>query len=241
MSTKGKQDKKRKKEINSRGSISELETDSIAPELSKKQSSSESAASIGISSGEENTHKSEIADIKKQLKDKIENSKLTNIVSNVDKPINKMNNKVKDIIGRDNERLKNLVNDLLDKLKESLLTSCTKQIKILEARLSEKEIENDTLKKDVKNLKSQVNIHSEENTKLKTELANQENNRRRSENDSNQYSRSNNIILSGTEHSSTKIDPKGMPLFESAEEATKISIAKITSITKESQPSYGRR
>ncbi|KAH3718982.1 hypothetical protein DPMN_061810 [Dreissena polymorpha] len=147
-----------------------------------------------------------------------------------------MNNKVKDIIGRDDKRLKNLVNDLLDKLKESLLTSCTKQIKILEARLSEKEIENDTLNKDVKNLKSQVNIHSEENAKLKTELANQENNRRRSENDSNQYSRSNNIILSRIEHSSTEIDPNGMPLFESAEETTKISIAKITSITKESLP-----
>ncbi|KAH3718983.1 hypothetical protein DPMN_061811 [Dreissena polymorpha] len=75
MSTKGKQDKKRKKEIISTGSVSELETDSIAPELSKKQSSSDRAASIRISSGEENTRKSKIADIKKQLKDI--NSKLS--------------------------------------------------------------------------------------------------------------------------------------------------------------------
>ncbi|KAH3715146.1 hypothetical protein DPMN_057852 [Dreissena polymorpha] len=90
------------------------------------------------------------------------------------------------------------------------------------------------MKKDVKNLKSQVNIQSEENAKLKAELANQENNRRRSENDSNQYSRSNNIILSGIDHSTTEIDPNGTPLFESAEETTKISIAKINSITKES-------
>ncbi|KAH3859855.1 hypothetical protein DPMN_102676 [Dreissena polymorpha] len=79
-----------------------------------------------------------------------------------------MNDKVKDIIERD----------------DVLLTSCTKQIEILEARLFEKEIENDTLKKDVKNLKSQVNLQSEENAKLKTELANQK--KRRSENDSNQ-------------------------------------------------------
>ncbi|KAH3691676.1 hypothetical protein DPMN_191713 [Dreissena polymorpha] len=105
-----------------------------------------------------------------------------------------------------------------------------KKIEILEARLFEKEIENDTLKKDVKNLNSQVNIQSEENTKLKAELANQEYNRRRSENDSNQYSRSNNIILSGIDHSTTEIDPNGTPLFESAE----ISIAKINSITKKS-------
>ncbi|KAH3897532.1 hypothetical protein DPMN_021720 [Dreissena polymorpha] len=216
MSTKGKHDKKCKKEINSKGSVSELETDSIEPELSKKQSSSDRAASIEISSGEENTRKSEISDIKNQLKDI--NSKLSNIVSNVDKSINKMNDKVKDIIERDDERLKILVNDLFDKLKESLLTSCTKQIEILEARLFEKEIENDTLKKDVKNLKSQVNIQSEENAKLKAELANQENNRKRSENDSNQYSRSNNIILSGIEHSTAEIDPNGTPLFESAEE-----------------------
>ncbi|KAH3859856.1 hypothetical protein DPMN_102677 [Dreissena polymorpha] len=55
MSTEGKHDKKRKKEINSTGSVSELETDSIEPELSKKQSSSDRAASIEISSGEENT------------------------------------------------------------------------------------------------------------------------------------------------------------------------------------------
>ncbi|KAH3697763.1 hypothetical protein DPMN_085273 [Dreissena polymorpha] len=127
-----------------------------------------------------------------------------------------MNDKVKDIIERDNDILKILVKDLFDKLKESLLTSCTKQIEILEARLFEKEIENDTLKKDVKNLKSQVNIQSEENAKLKAELANQENNRRRSENVSNQYSRSNNIILSAIEHSTTEIDPNGTPLFESA-------------------------
>ncbi|KAH3787149.1 hypothetical protein DPMN_165269 [Dreissena polymorpha] len=144
-----------------------------------------------------------------------------------------MNDKVKDIIERDDERLKILVNDLFDKLKERLLTSCTKQIEILEARLFEEEIENDTLKKNVKNLKSQVNLQSEENAKLKTELANQENNRRRSENDSNQYSRSNNIILSGIEHSSSEIDPNGTPLVKSAEETTKISIAKINSITKE--------
>ncbi|KAH3859879.1 hypothetical protein DPMN_102704 [Dreissena polymorpha] len=85
-----------------------------------------------------------------------------------------MNDKEKDIIERDDERLKILVNDLFDKLKESLLTACTKQIEILEARLFEKEIENDTLKKDIKNLKSQVNLQSEENAKLKTELANQE-------------------------------------------------------------------
>ncbi|KAH3807846.1 hypothetical protein DPMN_136193 [Dreissena polymorpha] len=64
MSTKGKHDKKRKKEINSTGSVSELETDSIESELPKKQSSSDRAASIEISSGEENTRKSEISDIK---------------------------------------------------------------------------------------------------------------------------------------------------------------------------------
>ncbi|KAH3778516.1 hypothetical protein DPMN_179980 [Dreissena polymorpha] len=58
-----------------------------------------------------------------------------------------MNDKVKDIIERDDERLKN---DLFDKLKEMLLTSCTKQIEILEARLFEKEIENETLKKVAK-------------------------------------------------------------------------------------------
>ncbi|KAH3807311.1 hypothetical protein DPMN_135646 [Dreissena polymorpha] len=48
MSTKGKQDKKRKKEINSTGSVSELEMDSIEPEMSKKQSLNDRAASIEI-------------------------------------------------------------------------------------------------------------------------------------------------------------------------------------------------
>ncbi|KAH3874886.1 hypothetical protein DPMN_038141 [Dreissena polymorpha] len=219
-----KPDKKRKKEINSTGSVSEIDSELKADQL---DSNVVPKSSIHENPIDDKLRSNEISEIKKQLKDI--NSKLSNIVSNVDRSVSKMNEKVKDIVERDEERLKNLVTELFEKVKEGFLKSLTKQLEVLESRIFDREVENDKLKNEIKTLKSEVNHQTEENEKLKSEIGNYDDNRRKVENESNQYSRSNNIIISGVE----QVNIKSESSLETAEETTKIIVAKINSIANE--------
>ncbi|KAH3709259.1 hypothetical protein DPMN_068721 [Dreissena polymorpha] len=85
-----KPDKKRKKEVNSTGSVSEIDNEltaeqhgsNVVPKSSKHENS-----------GDEKFRANKVSEIKKQLKDI--NSKLSSIVSNVYRSISKMNEKSK--------------------------------------------------------------------------------------------------------------------------------------------------
>ncbi|KAH3855586.1 hypothetical protein DPMN_098155 [Dreissena polymorpha] len=132
-------------------------------------------------------------------------------------------------VERDEEKLKDIVNELFEKVKEDFVKFLTKQIEVLESRIFDKEVENDKLKKKIKTLTSEVNHQTEENEKLKSDIANYDSNRRKLENESNQYSRSSNIIISGVE----QVNRGNEFNFETAEETTKLIVAKINSIANE--------
>ncbi|KAH3718666.1 hypothetical protein DPMN_061472 [Dreissena polymorpha] len=189
-----KPDKKRKKEVNSTGSVREIDSELTADQQGSNVVQKPSKHDNSV---DETFRSNEISEIKKQLKDI--NSKLSSIVSNVGRSISKMNEIVKNIVERDEKRLKDIVNELFEKVKQDFVKSLTKQLEVLESRIFDKEVENDKLKKEIKTLTSEVNHQTEENDKLKNKIANYDNNRGNMENESNQYSRSNNIIISGVE------------------------------------------
>ncbi|KAH3747168.1 hypothetical protein DPMN_181589 [Dreissena polymorpha] len=118
------EDKKRKKEINSTGSISEVEH-SESPSQNEKTLKKQSARKAKMSKVADAKWKpdcnvsSEINDIKTQLKDI--NHKLANVASTVDRSIEEINTKIKQLLEKDDTRMRETMKDLLSGIKDEIV------------------------------------------------------------------------------------------------------------------------
>ncbi|KAH3882949.1 hypothetical protein DPMN_006896 [Dreissena polymorpha] len=225
------EEKKRKKGINSTGSISEIDLQE-SPSQNKQQEQTpkpQKTRKAKMSKVGETNWKSEynvsseINDMKSQLKDI--NHKLANVASTVDRSIEELNSKIKQLIEKDDARIKNTMRELLSGMKDDIVISLSKQIEVLESRLFEREVENDKLKQEVKGLNKKLADQEEVNSKLANSIAKNESERRNIENEANQYSRSNNVIISGISHIEEIVEgKKQFKRFETAEETTKYMV-----------------
>lgn len=222
------EDKKRKKEINSTGSISEVEQ-SESPSQNEKTPKMQSARKAKMSKVADAKWKpdcnvsSEINDIKTHLKDI--NHKLANVASTVDRSIEEINTKIKQLIEKDDTRMRETMKELLSGIKDEIVKTLSKQIEVLESRIFEREVENDKLKIEIKDLNKKLSDQEEINSKLTDSINKNETERRKIENEANQYSRSNNIIISGISHIEEVVEgKKQFKEFETAEETTKYMV-----------------
>lgn len=82
-------------------------------------------------------------------------------------------------------------------MKEELLVSVENRIEILESKLFDKENENDQLKEEVQKLRQEIKEKSKENENMEHELRQSEQKTDEFLNNQEQYSRINNIRVSG--------------------------------------------
>ena len=135
-----------------------------------------------------------------------------------------INKKLSNVITKDDGFLRGLFRDIFQEMKDELLNSVYKRLEILEGRLFERDEENDRLQKSVENMTKTIDSQKElieqqkaENKKLKDEIGAVNIEMEAKLNDLEQYSRKNNIRISGLTETGS----------ETAEAATEKVIEKL--------------
>ena len=115
-----------------------------------------------------------------------------------------INKKLSNVITKDDGFLRGLFRYIFQEMKDELLNSVYKRLEILEGRLFERDEENDRLQKSVENMTKTIDSQKElieqqkaENKKLKDEIGAANIEMEAKLNDLEQYSRKNNIRISG--------------------------------------------
>jgi len=158
--------------------------------------------------------------MKSQIKDL--KSTVSNLTSKTDKLSKKTEEQFKEVTQFDENRIKNILKSMIDDMKADVMASLSKQIEVLEGQLFEKETENDNIKSEMRILETKLSNQIDENSRLASQVEKYDAERRKTENDLEQYSRSNNIIVGGlTEKPNTK--EHGLP-FETAPDTAKVVV-----------------
>ena len=126
------------------------------------------------------------------------------VPSEMKRQLKEINNKLSNVITKDDGFLRGLIKEMFQQMKDEFLNSVHKRIDILEGKLFEKDEENDKLKKNISDLKKdiadkqdEIDERKAENIKLKEEIESMNINMESKMNDIEQYSRKNNIRISG--------------------------------------------
>ena len=164
--------------------------------------------------------------------------------SDVSKQLADINKKLSNVLTKDDGFLRTLIKEIFQQLKDDFLHSVNNRIEILEGRLFERDQENDNLSKTVKglnttvenlnktidNLKKQtenkqkeITEQKAENEKLSKEIETLKQNTGAKINDLEQYSRKNNIRISGMTETG----------LETAEDTMQIVMEKLNATMKD--------
>ena len=126
------------------------------------------------------------------------------VPSDLKRQLTEINSKLSNVITRDDGFLRGLIREIFQQMKDEFLNSVNKRIDILEGKLFEKDQENDKLKKNITDLKkeiadkkAEIDERKAENVKLKEEIETMNISIESKMNDIEQYSRKNNIRISG--------------------------------------------
>lgn len=212
------QAEKRKRSEHS--STSELETSTLggnsshtnakSKKKSKKAGKTEQTIDEYFSGASEDRHnRNEIKEIRQELKEL--NSKLTNIIYKVDKSDKKLEN----VVRKDDGSLRTVFREIMNEMKQELLNSVVNRLELLESRLYDRDRKNDELKTEVTRLEKEVSTQRKENESLKGQIEVNDDRMTKLNNDTEQYSRINNIRIQGIVSSNA---------FETAEETTNIVV-----------------
>lgn len=139
--------------------------------------------------------------------------------SEMNRQLAEINKKLSNVITRDDGFLRSLIKEVFKQMKDELLQSVSHRIDILEGRLFDKEEENDKLKKEIYTLNKEIDEQKTENHNLSEQLETINLTTESKLNDIEQYSRKNNIRISG-------IPEIGI---ESAETTTGLVVQKLNS------------
>lgn len=213
----GKTDKRKRSE---NSSMSELETSILeTPEnqsnskgkrKNKKIAKQEPSINENFTNtNEDKNTKAEMKDIKQQLKEV--NSKLTSVINKVDKS----DRKFEDAVMKSDGSLRGLLRDMMKEMKEELLNSVVNRLELLESKIYDRDSKTESLSHEVKRLEKIVENQKNENETLRQKIEENTENMVKARNDSEQYSRSNNIRIHGLVSKNA---------FETADETTDIVI-----------------
>lgn len=179
-------DSKRKRSENS--SISELELSTI--EEGKK--------------GKQRKKKQKKTDINQSAVSEIDTAELMSQMKNInlkleklDGSIKKINERFENVMIKGDGTLRETMKELLREMKDGLLKSVEQKMEILEGKLFERDQENDRLKTKIATLETTVANKVSENDDLKETVQTVNDDRKQFENESEQYSRRNNIKIRG--------------------------------------------
>lgn len=148
-------------------------------------------------------------DFTKHLKD------ITRKLGEVDRSIAEIKVRMGNVMTKDDRSIRQTIQDFLQQMKDELLASVNKNIEVLESRLFDREREHDELRERVGTLERKIESQAIDVETLKKEIMKKDEARRKAENEMEQYSRRNNLIISGVEDD----DPD-----ESAEGTAKVVI-----------------
>lgn len=184
--------------------------------LSELDSSVNEASSSKLKEKEskQKKKKTKTADEEKRVNDEERNEnerKLTKDLSSIMKQMNQINAKLEKVDGsmktmnsrldnvmmKDDGSLRETIKDLLVKMKDDLLQSVIRNIEVIEGKLFDKEKECDELKQNMSKLQIEIESQKDQCKVLQRELSKSENLRKKSANDIEQYSRRNNLKISG--------------------------------------------
>lgn len=111
--------------------------------------------------------------------------------------LTQINEKLANVMTKDDNTLKQMIKDTITEMKTSLLQSVEKQIQVLEGKIFEKDQQNDKLHKRVTRLEKTIEEIDNDKDNLKRELRRNEAKTDDYLNEMEQYSRINNVRISG--------------------------------------------
>lgn len=198
--------RKRERESLSEGSDVSFSTSQDSQKVSKvKQTKKKTKTTEPIS---EQTEDLKIHDQLVELNKKVEAA-----FRKVDKSSKDMETKFEKALEKDKIFLKDLMRDVVNQMKNDLLAPVINQIEKLECKIFERDVEHDKLKEQFKSMEKQVEDQKNEIKTLHREIQRFNEDRLKQENIAEQYSRLNNIRISGLEEDRGKD-------YETAEETS---------------------
>lgn len=151
---------------------------------------------------------------KKKNSKKKENNEETNL-SSIQKELKQINLKLSNVMTKDDGKLKEMIKEIIQQMKNELTKSVEKKIEVLESAIFDKNEENDKLKTEVKKLNETIQMQNTENDALRQEVEKNKMQMCKAINDHEQYSRSNNIRINGLTETITK-NKEGKDIGEDA-------------------------
>lgn len=214
---KGKAEKRKRSE---QSSTSELDASTVGTKESqqnsktKKKSKKLAKPEQKIDEFFSNTNddkqvKSEMKEIRKQLKEV--NGKLGSVINKVDKT----DKKLEEAVMKNDGSLRSVLREMITEMKEELLNSLVNRLEILEKRIYDREVKTEELQSEVKRLQKEVVKQKDENETLRKNSNQTDDRMTKIQNDSEQYSRLNNIRIHGIVSGNA---------YETAEETTNIVV-----------------
>ena len=215
-------------DVEKNGSVEGMETD-LEKDNPRKRKDISSVSELDTSGAAGNSPSLAAKTKKKKKKSKADNSQAetkaakkevisgdttgqqSSIPTDLKRQLTEINSKLSNVITRDDGFLRGLIKEIFQQMKDEFLNSVNKRIDILEGKLFEKDQENDQLKKNISDLKeeienkqTEINERKAENVKLKEEIESNNITMESKMNDIEQYSRKNNIRISGLPETGTE-------------------------------------
>lgn len=134
---------------------------------------------------------------KKQNKHSIDKESDQTDLIEIRQQLRQINDKLANVLTKDDGNIRAMMKEMITQMKEELLKSVVYRLDILEGNLFTKDQENDKLKEHVKSLGKTVDEQGEENNNLRYKLRKSEEKTEEFLNEVEQYSRSNNVRISG--------------------------------------------
>ncbi|KAH3781567.1 hypothetical protein DPMN_159398 [Dreissena polymorpha] len=122
----------------------------------------------------------------------------------LDGSMKRVNSKLEHVVMKGDGSLRETLKELIKEMKDDLLKSVINIIEIVESKVFEKEQECDALRTLLKTMERKVNDKDEANDRLEEMVKKQEEKLKKLENETEQYSRRNNIKIRGIQDTDKK-------------------------------------
>ena len=115
-----------------------------------------------------------------------------------------INKKLENCMEKGDISIKSMINEMVDKMKESILNSLVQNIEVIEGKLFDREQSCDKMAEKVRALERKIDEQRQMNEELERKLNGMKEDRTKYENEAEQYSRRNNIKITGLEDTQKK-------------------------------------
>ena len=137
------------------------------------------------------TDKNCISDLVKEI------NKMNSKLEHVETSIGTINSRLENAIQKGDETLKDTLKELLKEMKTDILKSVVTSIEVMESKLFDTEKECDEIKNNIESIKKSVECVKDTSETIRREVKNSEDRQKKADNELEQYSRRNNIKISG--------------------------------------------